>query len=91
MLFDNEVYRKAELLVLGESVELYQEVSPWNRFETITGALSGVEAIEGNGGEVKVWNLEGVKVYEGTPEGVKTLPKGMYILKDGKTSRKVRI
>lgn len=96
-IFNNINYRNATLWVPEEALDLYKRISPWREFYNIQYIVcsSGINDIyftesdkcddEIDTEYVQVYSLSGVQVAN-TLEG---LPQGIYIIRQGKTSKKI--
>lgn len=91
-IFSNEVYRNATLYYLATCEDKIASIWPWSLFVNRVGrnadpddAIPEVRNIEANA--TVVYNTQGVNVGEST-EG---LPKGIYIVRQGKKVAKVAI
>lgn len=94
-MFDDGIYRHADLLVPQNSYDAYVMTDPWSYFYNI-GVLEGVgdsdsSGIEGIASETnsvyKVYSIDGKKLFE-TPNNasIKNLPKGLYVINGKKVA-----
>lgn len=89
--FSNAVYRYGKLTVPVGSAKLYKEAPVWQLFSTIveSAELGGVDDITADtpDGPVRVYRLDGVKVYDGPRDGMPALTPGLYLV----NGRKVQL
>lgn len=81
--FDMDVYRYATLYVPEGCESRYKSAKVWELFYKVVGTpeLGGVDDVvmDSADGDVRIYNLSGVKVYEGVRSAMRDLPAGVYI------------
>lgn len=91
--FDSRVFRYGTLAVPVGSAKLYKEAPVWELFHNIeeSAELGGVDDITADtpDGPVRVYRLDGVKVYDGPRDGMPALTPGLYIRRQGHVVSKV--
>lgn len=91
-LVEPEVYESATLYVLLDSLMDYASISPWSNFSNFSPSLTDVSSLNVDSESiVRVYSLDGILVKEGSREILNSIPKGIYIIKENGTARKVII
>ena len=85
-------YESATLYVPAESVEKCKEIAPWKNFNKIeVYDFSGIEEIIiddlNENVPYEIYNINGVKA----GDNINALPPGLYIIRQGKTVRKITV
>ncbi len=92
--FAAAIYPTAELLVPEGSKNSYATAAVWSEFQSIAesdfSAIDGIESDMDNA-TISVWTISGILVYTGKADNLDSLEPGMYIVTDGKSSKKVLI
>ena len=76
-----------------EAVEKAKTINPWKNFKSIqaydfNSGIDEVTSSDDSNAFVKVYNLSGVKVFEGL-KSENSLPKGLYIINNNGNTSKV--
>ena len=91
-MFDSEVYANATLHLPAEAIAEAKTINPWMLFSSIEAydfstGIDDVMVDEDPDAEVEVYNLSGLKVFDG-PRSEIALPRGYYILiQNGKPTK----
>ena len=90
-IFSTETYKNANLYTTKEGILNCQLLDPWKNFENIKVSIeSGVEDFIPQSNiynNCKIYNMDGI--YVGSNPDI--LPKGIYIIKNGNLTTKIRI
>lgn len=92
--FDSSDMATAPLHVPKGTETDYRNAAVWQEFANIIGDADDNSSIrntvwaDDNNAKVTIYNLSGVKVYEGTAGDV-SLPQGIYIVRQGSTARRI--
>ena len=91
-MFDDVVYDNANLHIPANAIDKAKTINPWMRFNSIaaydfSAGIGDVMVDQDPDAKVEVYNLSGVKVFDG-PRSEIALPRGYYILiQNGKPSK----
>lgn len=86
-IFGTNTYNNATLYVLESALSKAQSTTPWNLFANIVGTAD-VDGLQSESNDpVEVYSLEGVKISNNTD----ALPSGIYIKREGKEVKKIKI
>lgn len=90
-IFSEQVYDRAILYVPKEAVGTCRQIDPWRRFVTIgEHDFNGIEEViadfDGDA-PYEIYNLNGVRV----GDSIETLYPGLYIVRQGKTVKKIAV
>lgn len=92
-VFSTETYASCHLTVPSEGLQTYREAFGWrgfNHIESMTGGVA-IENDDADAGEIwTVYSLAGELVYRGGKSGFTAPCQGIYIVNDGKTTRKIK-
>ncbi len=102
--FEQGIYRNAILIVPVNSLDIYKNSDGWKNFFNITTGIYGVDSdgkgivrVEGgeivieSDGKAEIFNISGVRVSVSSGGRVSGLPRGIYIVRIGGKTVKIKL
>ena len=67
------------------------DVSQFSEYEKVVLSVTSVSELDASDGEVTVYTITGVKVFSGSIDALRNLPRGIYVVKSNTGIKKVKI